>query len=630
MANHLQINHDQSGGEPCRFLSKSQIKELTPRKCNLEGGDPMAELKSTMNELRKRGELCDGEICCGPYRFPIHKAFLAAHSPYFRARFTINMKDSGKIEVLTPDEDPAIMSLVLEFIYTHEISLNYQNVWDILPAADRMLVLDLKEACCNYLIKELRAENAFKMLSFADQYSCNNVFHSTETFILHNLPLVARVCPEYMKLTFYELIQLLEDSRLRVSSEEELFEAVISWAKYDLRRRHNHIKSLLERVRMAYLSLPFFEKYVLGDSSIASRNDCVNLLNEVRILIELISSGRSRLFDLSSGFARPRVPREVLFAVCGWSQGSPISCLESYDVRANRWYRHDDMADVTRAYHGMAVLNDSIYILGGFDGLMYFNSMRRFNPALKKWFEAAPMYHQRCYVAVTTLDGMLYACGGYDGRTRMCSAESYDPSSNQWRLIADMHHRRSDAGACSLDGHVYIAGGYDGTMCMSSVERYSPLTGQWTIVSNLLSPRSGVSITNCNGYILAVGGFNGETRLNSGECFSKDNNQWEPIAPMAVSRSNFATTVMENKLFVLGGFDGLHTVASVESYDMTENKWTSMSDMRVSRSALKAAVFVDLPNAEDFTYHGNSHKDWVVVQDDGFGVEPLFVEEIND
>ena len=45
------------------------------------------------------------------------------------------------------------------------------------------------------------------------------------------------------------------------------------------------------------------------------------------------------------------------------------------------------MADVTRAYHGMAVLNDSIYILGGFDGLMYFNSMRRFNPALKKWFE---------------------------------------------------------------------------------------------------------------------------------------------------------------------------------------------------------------------------------------------------
>lgn len=629
MDNMLQLN-DQSGGEPCRFLSKAEKPQdphpAHPQQCN-EAGDPMAELKSTMNDLRKSGELCDGEICCGPYRFPIHKAFLAAHSPYFRARFTINMKDSGKIEVVTPDEDPAIMSLILEFIYSHQITLNYQNVWEILPAADRLLVLDLKEVCCDYLIRELRPDNAFKLLSFADQYSCHKVFYSTETYILNNLPLVAKSCPEYMKLTYGELIQLLEDRRLRVSSEEDLFEAVISWAKHDLRRRHNHIKSLLERIQMAYIALPYFEKYILGDVNIATRNDCVSLLDEARIMIEIISKGRGGMLDLSSGFARPRIPGEVLFAVCGWSQGSPISCLESYDVRANRWYRHDDLADVTRAYHGMAVLNDSIYILGGFDGLMYFNSMRRFNPHLKKWFEAAPMYHQRCYVAVTTSDGILYACGGYDGRTRMSSAESYDPSTNQWRLIADMHHRRSDAGACSLDGHVFIAGGYDGTVCMSSVERYSPVTGQWTLVSNLLSPRSGVSITNCQGSILAVGGFNGETRLNTGESFSKENNQWEPIAPMTVSRSNFATAVMEQKLFVLGGFDGLHTVSAVEYYDMSENKWSSVADMRVSRSALKAAVFVDLPNVEDYTYHGNSHKDWLP-EDEDFGAEPIFINNV--
>ena len=66
--------------------------------------------------------------------------------------------------------------------------------------------------------------------------------------------------------------------------------------------------------------------------------------------------------------------------------------------------------------------------------------------------QAAPMYHQRCYVAVTVLEELLYACGGYDGRTRMQSVERYDPETNQWSLMADMHCRRSDAGAEALNG----------------------------------------------------------------------------------------------------------------------------------------------------------------------------------
>lgn len=37
--------------------------------------------------------------------------------------------------------------------------------------------------------------------------------------------------------------------------------------------------------------------------------------------------------------ARPRIPHEVLFAVGGWSGGSPTSCIETYDTRADRWVK---------------------------------------------------------------------------------------------------------------------------------------------------------------------------------------------------------------------------------------------------------------------------------------------------
>lgn len=37
--------------------------------------------------------------------------------------------------------------------------------------------------------------------------------------------------------------------------------------------------------------------------------------------------------------ARPRVPHEVLFAIGGWSGGSPTNFIETYDTRADRWVK---------------------------------------------------------------------------------------------------------------------------------------------------------------------------------------------------------------------------------------------------------------------------------------------------
>lgn len=48
-----------------------------------------------------------------------------------------------------------------------------------------------------------------------------------------------------------------------------------------------------------------------------------------------------------------------------------------------------------RAYHGCVCLDGLLYIIGGFDGMEYFNSVRRFNPKTKTWTEVAPMYYRR-------------------------------------------------------------------------------------------------------------------------------------------------------------------------------------------------------------------------------------------
>lgn len=61
---------------------------------------------------------------------------------------------------------------------------------------------------------------------------------------------------------------------------------------------------------------------------------------------------------------RPRIPYGVLFAVGGWSAGSPTNFLETYDSRADRWLFSVDTDTSPRAYHGLCNLNGYIYMIG--------------------------------------------------------------------------------------------------------------------------------------------------------------------------------------------------------------------------------------------------------------------------
>ena len=123
--------------------------------------------------------------------------------------------------------------------------------------------------------------------------------------------------------------------------------------------------------------------------------------------------------------SRPREPYRLLFAVGGWSGGSPTSALECYDTRADRWTIIDTENNKPRAYMGIAVLDGKLYSVGGFDSNQYFNSVRSFDPTTRRWLDVAPMHSRRCYVSVAVLDGYIYAMGGFDGHTRLRTVERY-------------------------------------------------------------------------------------------------------------------------------------------------------------------------------------------------------------
>merc|ERR1712178_467711 len=560
------------------------------------------EACNVLNELRQAGQLCDAVVKVEDGQFPVHRAIMSACSPYFRALFTNGLHETDQREVVIPGCPADMMNIIIDFAYTRQAAITHENVERLLPAADQFHVMGLLKACCNFLEKRITVDNVLGIRNFARTYFCSGLDKFANKFVLDNFTEVSAKSNEILLLTVPEMCELLSSDELNIKSEERVFEAALRWINHDPPARKKHILELLQCVRLGLLSTQFFVEKVKVHPFISNNEECRPLVIDTLKFLYDLDMETGKEMDLSHPLSRPRVPHEVMFVVGGWSGGSPTNVIETYDTRADRWVLTDSADKGPRAYHGCATVNSKIYVVGGFDGMDYFNSVRSYDPVKKVWEEVAPMNSRRCYVSVAVLDGCIYAMGGFDGHVRQNTAERYTPASNQWSLIAPMNQQRSDANASSLDGHVYIAGGFNGQECLTTAECYNPETNQWTMIAPMRNRRSGVGVVAQDGFLFSIGGFNGISRMNNGEKYNPRTNQWTSIAEMYGPRSNFGIEVIDDMVFAIGGFNGVTTSYNVECYDPSADEWYDCTDMNIYRSALSACVVKGLPNVRDFIH----------------------------
>ena len=60
---------------------------------------------------------------------------------------------------------------------------------------------------------------------------------------------------------------------------------------------------------------------------------------------------------------------------------------------------------------------------------------------------------------VAVVNDTLFVCGGYDGSTHLSSVECFNVRTNQWSNITSMNIPRCYVGACVLKGKLYVVAG---------------------------------------------------------------------------------------------------------------------------------------------------------------------------
>ena len=148
--------------------------------------DVFENLSQDWNDVFSSQEFSDVQIVSGEQVFDCHQVVLAARSPVFRAMFLSNMteKETRKVEI--PDLYPEVISEMLCFIYTGKTPELDKLAEDLLVAADKYQLDQLKSICVDNLCKKIDVKNCLNFLVIGDIYGADLLKKSSLNFVYRN------------------------------------------------------------------------------------------------------------------------------------------------------------------------------------------------------------------------------------------------------------------------------------------------------------------------------------------------------------------------------------------------------------------------------------------------------------
>ena len=195
----------------CRVKGTKSKREL--EKCNCQIEEP--QTKRARRQLgQDLASLLDDKFTDFVFKvenvkIPAHRAILTARSPVFAAMFQHNMQENRTNETEVTDVTPAAFKALLRFIYTDHCEVG-SLAEEILVAANKYDIQELKQICARKLRKNLTVENAARLLVLSDLHQVNDLKDGAIRFINENAAAVMKTptWPAFSKSHPYLILEL--------------------------------------------------------------------------------------------------------------------------------------------------------------------------------------------------------------------------------------------------------------------------------------------------------------------------------------------------------------------------------------------------------------------------------------
>lgn len=289
------------------------------------------------------------------------------------------------------------------------------------------------------------------------------------------------------------------------------------------------------------------------------------------------------------GSSMPRSTTEVAAAVLddtiyiigGYDEeGEGIGMVELYNATSDSWAEGIAQLPVPLHHTSAASYQGKIYVAGGYTGdWTASDRLFMYDPNTNEWTQGNPMPTPRGYPTANFVNGTLYVVGGdggADNERALNATESFDPVTNQWTSHASMPTARHHAASAVVDGKLYVVGGRVGEELnnVDLVEMYDPVLDIWTTnLEPMPSKRSGIGAVSVNGSIYVLGGEQTPNTFDNNERYDPENNTWTKVTPMPGGRHGLGVASIDDKIYAIGGgpVTGFYTSAMNTIYHISND-----------------------------------------------------------
>jgi hypothetical protein len=210
---------------------------------------------------------------------------------------------------------------------------------------------------------------------------------------------------------------------------------------------------------------------------------------------------------------------------------------------------------------GAAAIGTKIYVVGGFDGEQYLNTLQVFDTVAQTWETKTPAPSSLYLPVVVTYGNKLYVFSGY-------TTLEYDPGGDAWTAKAGPPVFSSEYAAGTRYGNtgkIWLLGGYGVTS--NKVREYDAFADTWSDRPDLVYPHMFPAAVNYGTRVFCLQGY--DATWNYQKAAEYFTTKWVPgvfisqplIYPMA--------TCLTDKIYVLGG----QTYYYIDGSGFSRNVW---------------------------------------------------------
>ncbi|XP_010970916.3 kelch-like protein 38 isoform X1 [Camelus bactrianus] len=564
--------------------SKTRMDEESPDALLFKDHDFSSDLLRQLNSLRQNRILTDVSICTGAWEVPCHRNVLASSSPYFRAMFCSNFRESREAKVQLKGIDSPTLERIVLYVYTGEVHITADTVLPLMEAASLLQYPKLFEACSSYLQSQLTPSNCLGLIRLSEILSCESLRKRAREVALVYFPEVV-ASADLKELCALELRDYLGDDGL-CGEEEKVFEALMVWVKHDLQTRTRYMQELFKQVRLQYVHPAFFHHFIANDALLQSSPHCQTILE----------TAKKQMFSLYSTTCAPdlhplwHVPprssyQDFLILLGGRKDNQQTTRdVLLYNGQTSQWQSLAKLP--ARLYKASAVtLHRSIYVLGGMavgaGKSVPSHNVYIFSLKLNQWRLGQPMLVARYSHRSTAHKNFIFSIGGIgEGHEVMDSMERYDSISNVWESMASMPVGVLHPAVAVKDQRLYLFGGEDimqnpvRLIQVYHISRNTWFKMETRMIKNVCAPAVVLGER-----IVIVGGYT--RRILA---YDPQSNKFAKCADMKDRRMHHGATVMGNKLYVTGGRRlttdcNIEDSASFDCYDPETDTWSSQGQL---------------------------------------------------